>query len=52
MRTHKMLQAESMRYAKIQRQIDLLCGKEKTILDDMAKDGMMLKRTDCNDSVK
>lgn len=37
MRTHKMLQAESMRYAKIQRQIDLLCEKEKTILDDMAK---------------
>lgn len=40
MRIHKMSQAESMRYAKIQRQIDLLCGKDKTILDDMAKNGM------------
>lgn len=40
MRIHKMSQAESMRYAKIQRQIDLLCGKDKTILDEMAKDGM------------
>lgn len=40
MKIHKMSQAESMRYAKIQRQIDLLCGKDRTILDDMAKDGM------------
>lgn len=33
MRTNKMAQAEGMRYAKIQRLIDLLCPKEKHILD-------------------
>lgn len=39
MRVNKMPQAEELRYAKIQRVIDLLCGKDKTILDDMLGDG-------------
>lgn len=34
-----MAQAEELRYAKIKRVIDLLCGKDKTILDDMIGDG-------------
>lgn len=38
MRTDKMAQTETIRYAKIQRLIDLLCQKDKTILDNIAED--------------
>lgn len=35
----KMSQAESVRYAKIQRLIGLLCGEDKTILDGIISKG-------------
>lgn len=38
MRTDKMAQAEAMRYAKIQRLVDLLCQKDETILDKLAEE--------------
>ena len=40
MKINKIMQAEDMRYAKIQRLIDLLCPKEKNILEVLAEDGI------------
>lgn len=40
MRIHKIAEAETVRYAKIQRLTDLICPKEKNLLDAMIEDGL------------
>lgn len=48
MRTDKMIQAENMRYMKIQRLIDLLCSKDNLIADDLDTSFSVGKRITIN----
>lgn len=41
MRISKMVQAEEVRYMKIQRLTDLLCNKEEKVVDHLIEDGLL-----------